>query len=252
MSDQKTTPIVELVNSNELGTFLINSRRFQKNTDEWAKIQTQEIIRCAERVCERYNELRSEYNQSKDQGSVYILPNIRINDSGLRTYPTFRWIQFMNDMYLGRAKTEKNWTVREIARRGKTHFSVNDLEKAMQFKNNDFLPVVMETEHCLRFCREQYNKIKLIAALGRKLKLSDYHLSLSMTDVDLLANDKKEAVEHIRQHSKRGIFLEDPLCLSAKASLFDEFYKLPDIHQKEIDEKLGLDDVDVESNNFEF
>lgn len=211
--------------------------------DYWANALNHRITHFAETVCYAYNQLRTEYNRSQQSNSVFIVPEVRVKESKGRRYLTFRWVQFMNNCYMGNTHEKSRWTVREIKKRGKEHYSRADFQSAMGNKNDEFIDALMAVEHCLRYCREKYQLVNQIHTFGRRIRLSDTHMLLASDYLNCLEGDDKQTARAIKQKFKAGIFIEDPLELPSRISLFDDFYDLPE-------KPINSDEETEEFNDF--
>tara|TARA_R110001599_G_scaffold345679_1_gene570299 strand:+ start:447 stop:1205 length:759 start_codon:yes stop_codon:yes gene_type:complete len=246
MNDEKKLQpsMVELINSDTFGDYLCNLKTCKRNLDSWADTHLESLVKCGNELCEHYNELRMEFNKAHKNTSVYILPSVRVVDGEYHDYLTFRWVKFINGSYRGKPKDRDKWVVEEIKRRGKSHFSETDFRKEIGKKGEDFLPVILEVEHCFRYLRKQYQIIKDMSMLSRKLTLGPPLHELSLTTLDTIEPALKAHVADVHKKCKQGIFTSDPLGLKKGDSLFDKFYKEPSIDEFDIEDDFDFEEAE--------
>jgi len=213
--------LTEFGQSTEFRDLLMSKTGTATKLAEITNQLTYKIIQAAERVKLNYNQALLDFNSNAktSRDSCFLTPNIKTNARHNRTYITLRWAQLMNKAYMGHRSNERNWQIREIKRRGKTHYSERDFASLLNGGAMSFLPRIMETEHQLRFLREQYLAVGDLFSISRAFQLSERHRLLSMAESEHTDKEQIEKYKKLKLQVENGEI--DPLQLPKKLSLFE-------------------------------
>ena len=214
-------PIVsEFGKSDELYELCAKKFGSRLQIETWCKALTYAIIRCAEKAKIDYDHKLVEFNTNADFGcGLFLTPNIKISNEPNRTYVVLRWARIVNGSYLGRPSKSNEWSVREISRAGRTHYSESDFKSVLNDKNMQNLDIILETEHVFRFLRTQYLLVGDLYKLTRKLHLPEFQNLLVKGDDDPLTYEETQQRQTFLDKLSLDSLEFDPLYLPKAVSL---------------------------------
>ena len=188
--------------------------------ETWCRALTYSIIRCAEKTKSDYDQKLVEFNANAVYGEgLFLTPNIKITNEPNRTYVVLRWARIVNGTYIGRPSKANEWSVREISRAGRTHYSENDFRSVLNDKNMQNLDIILETEHIFRFLRIQYLLVGDLYKLTRKLNLPEFQNLLVKGDDSPLTYEETQKRQALIDKLSLVPLEFDPLNLPKAISL---------------------------------
>jgi len=122
---------------------------------------------------------------------LYLTPNIKITRDTKRTYLVLRWARLVNGSYIGQPSKPKEWSIREIPRAGKIHYSVHDLKPHFYKSDHKMYDLAIQVEEGFRKLRTEYLLIGESYKLARKFTLPDFQELLISEDINLSAEESE-------------------------------------------------------------
>jgi hypothetical protein len=213
--------ISEFGMSAELTELCGKKRGLKNEIESWCHTLTFSIIYAAQHLKDTYDKHLEDYNNSAKNGNyLYLTPNIKVTTEPKRTYLVLRWARLVNGSYIGQPSKPHQWSVREISRAGKLHYSENDFKPFFYNIDQKMFNLALEIEESFRFLRMQYLLVGDIYKLARKLELSQYQKLLIKENAELNDDEIK-----LKDYCLKSLCAEapkfNPLNLPKSISLFD-------------------------------
>jgi hypothetical protein len=181
------------------------------------------LILLGNEIVDRYDEARNEYNDSVQdyKERVHYVPQLKVKIEKEVSYVRFVWCQLQNREYRLRARKTHQSGIEEIQAGPKGFYTAKKLNSLLDHNNKNALSLLLETEHAMRYIRQEYQQYANIRRLVSGLRNSRYQqLRKHQTLDEKLSKTEEQELQKLNFELMLQVSSFDPFNIPVKKSLF--------------------------------
>lgn len=209
--------------SNEFAKYLSSKSSHSEKILEFVESDVQNLLDFSKTVIELFDEARDEYNASVSsyQEQLHFVPNLKRNVQGDSTYLRFIWGKLQNKAYRALVGRSSEPGFKELKPGENGFYTLKKLNSYLSIKQKSALPLLLETEHVMRFVRLEYERLmSLRRPISFKSESRYQQLRVKEALNQKLVQEEREELRYMNLDLMLQVNKFDPYKMPVKKSMF--------------------------------
>lgn len=181
------------------------------------------LVEIATEAIQHYDQERIKYNAEVEQPRErnHLVPYVRQKEVKDRTYLRFVWARLRTQSHRAMCGDYGMPGIQEITSGRNGDYSEKKLNSMLSISNKAALPLLINTEHFLRYCRREYDYFSRLRRLINQNSLGRFQSLLGKEHRNQMTDDEELELSGMWAQLITGTHEFEPLGLTAKRSLIN-------------------------------